>query len=73
MQASAPKVTSTSSRKSLTVKDRCWRAKYLIKCDSDESTWEPRGNLHPVDIADFEKANGLFDFQWWRHRCPLTV
>ena len=38
--------------------------RYLIKWKGySDTTWEPRGNIHPSAITEFEKINGLFDYQ----------
>ena len=33
-------------------------------------TWEPRGNLHPELIKEYELANGAYDHEW-RFRCEV--
>lgn len=44
--------------------------RYQIKWKGyQETTWEPRGNLHPEDIASFEKPNDCYEYGW-AHRCP---
>ena len=36
---------------------------------SDSDTWEPRSNVHPETIAEYEKENDCYDYDW-EHRCP---
>ena len=46
---------------------------YLIRWDDyseDFDTWEPRSNIHPDLIKDFEIENGHYDFDW-AHRCNI--
>ena len=33
-------------------------------------TWEPRGNIHPDLIKEYEVANGVYDFSW-NFRCGV--
>ena len=35
-----------------------------------DDTWEPRSNLHPAAIKEFEIENGLYDHSW-PFRCPV--
>ena len=47
--------------------------KYKIRWagfSADHDTWEPRGNLHPEAIRDYEMANGAYVFTW-PHRCDV--
>ena len=47
--------------------------KYLIKWkgfSADHNTWEPRGNVHPDAITEFEKENDRYVYDWTR-RCPI--
>jgi len=37
--------------------------------DIDYNTWEPRGNVHPDAITEFEKENDHYVYDW-THRCP---
>ena len=37
---------------------------------SDYDTWEPRSNLHPSLIKEYEVSNNVYDFSW-RFRCGL--
>ena len=37
---------------------------------SDFDTWEPRGNIHPELIREYELTNGVYDFSW-KFRCSL--
>ena len=39
-------------------------------CDQDEDTWEPRGNVHPEAIKEFETENNLY-VQDWPFRCRI--
>ena len=37
---------------------------------SDFDTWEPRSNLHPSLIKEYEVSNNVYDFTW-RFRCGI--
>ena len=36
---------------------------------SHSDTWEPRSNVYPETIAEYEKENGCYDYDW-KYRCP---
>ena len=38
--------------------------------DATYDTWEPRNNLHPKTIKDYEVVNGSYDYTW-QHRCTI--
>ena len=39
-------------------------------CLPEDDTWEPRSNVHPAAIKDFEIKNGLYEHNW-PTRCPM--
>ena len=39
-------------------------------CLPEEDTWEPRSNVHPVTIKEFEIENNLYDHDW-SFRCHI--
>jgi len=57
----------------LACRGKPWARQYKIRWDGYSEkwdTWEPRSHLHPEAIADFEKANDLYDHDWL-HRCDI--
>ena len=36
----------------------------------EDDTWDPRSNIHPVEINAFLKQNDVYDYQWPGARCP---
>ena len=36
----------------------------------EDDTWEPRANMHPESIKEFEVENNLYDHSW-SFRCPV--
>ena len=47
----------------LSCKGEVWKRQYLIHWKDythEHDTWEPRGNLHPEVIKQFEKQNNLY-------------
>ena len=57
----------------LDCKGEVWNRKYLIHWKGythEHDTWEPRNNLHPEAIMEFEKQNNLYVTNW-THRCPV--
>ena len=47
--------------------------KYKIRWkdySSDFDTWEPRSNIHPELIKEYEVDNNIYDYEW-SHRCEI--
>ena len=54
-------------------KGEVFNRKYKIRWKgftADHDTWEPRSNVHPDAIKEFEVANNLYDHSWI-HRCHI--